>query len=184
MTWRAICARPVQRAVASAGFSRRSVGHGHGLGLKDLNATVGASASFVSLMHCAEPNRGGNGSEVVLGTSVRSVGARASHQGALQGGMRTCAQEMPLNTFQSKDGSGTGWSDTPRLASVPADAATIAAAASAEAEVAEMPTGAVMVHVFAVSRSFEYRDMAAAIIGGSGRRKTLLRVQGSSRLTI
>jgi len=98
--------------------------------------------------------------------------------------MRTCAQEMPLNTFQSKDGSGTGWSDTPRLASVPADAATIAAAASAEAEVAEMPTGAVMVHVFAVSRSFEYRDMAAAIIGGSGRRKTLLRVQGSSRLTI
>jgi hypothetical protein len=46
-----------QRAAASALSTRRSVGHGHGLGIKDLNATVGASASFVSLMHCAEPNR-------------------------------------------------------------------------------------------------------------------------------
>jgi hypothetical protein len=80
--------------------------------------------------------------------------------------MRTCAQEMPLNTFHSKDGSGTGWSDTPRLAAVPADAASIAASAAAEAEVAEMPAGAVMVHVIATSRTFEYRDMAAAIIGG------------------
>jgi hypothetical protein len=47
--------------------------------------------------------------------------------------MRTCAQEMPLNTFRSKDGAETGWSDTPRLAAVPADAATITAAAAAEA---------------------------------------------------
>jgi len=156
-----------QRAAASALSTHRSVGHGHGLGFKDLNATAGANASFVSLMHCAEPNLGGNGSEVVLGTSIRSVGARTSHQGVLHGGMRTCAQEMPLNTFRGVDGSGTGWSDTPRLGAVPADAATIAAAAAAEAEVAEMPAGAVMVHVFAASRTFEYRDVAAAIIGGS-----------------
>ena len=166
MTWRALSISPYQRETAFAHSTRRSVGHGHGSGLKDLNTTVGASASFVSFMHCAEPNRGGNGSEVVLGTSVRSVGARSSHRGALHGGMRTCAQEMPLNTFHSKDGSGTGWSDTPRLAAVPADAASIAASAAAEAEVAEMPAGAVMVHVIATSRTFEYRDMAAAIIGG------------------
>jgi hypothetical protein len=30
-----------------------------------------------------------------------------------------------------------------------------------------MPAGAVMVHVFAASRNFEYRDMAAAGIDGS-----------------
>ena len=147
--------------------THRSVGHGHGLGFMDLNATAGANASFVSLMHCAEPNSGGNGSEVVLHTSIRSVGARTSHQGVLHGGMRTCAQEMPLNTFRGVDGSGTGWSDTPRLAAVPADAARIAATAAAEAEVAEMPAGAVMVHVLAAPRSFEYRDVAAAIIAGS-----------------
>jgi hypothetical protein len=52
---------PPQRAAASALSTCRSVGHGHGhghgLGFKDLNATVGASTSFVSLMHCAEPDR-------------------------------------------------------------------------------------------------------------------------------
>jgi hypothetical protein len=74
---------------------------------------------------------------------------------------------MPLNTFRGVDGSGTGWSDTPRLAAIPADAARIAATAATETEVAEMPAGAVMVHVLAASRSFEYGDVAAAIIGGS-----------------
>jgi len=86
---------------------------------------------------------------------------------------------MPLSTFRAVYGSGTGWADTPRLAAVPADAATIAAAAAAEAEVEEMPAGAVMVHVFAASRSVEYRDMAAAIIGGSGMLAKEMRFAGA-----